>query len=94
MHKNHIVKAVQKELQISEQEYKEALEVMLAKIVDILIKEKKVNLRNFGTFTIKIHKARKGINPKTGASLNIPQKRVIKFNSCKVLKEKINGTKK
>ena len=90
MQKSHITEVVKKELEISDKEYKEALDIMLEKIAAALIKGEKVTLRNFGTFTVKYHKARNGVNPQTSASLAIPKKRVVKFNSCKALKEKVN----
>lgn len=90
MQKKHIVKVVQKELQSSETDYKDALEAMFAKISLTLEKGENVTIRNFGTFTIKIRKARKGVNPKTGEAIMIDKQRVVKFNSCKKLKQAVN----
>ena len=74
---------------ISEKEYKDALEIVLEKIIADLSKKKKVTLRNFGSFTIRKHKKRAGINPKTGEKITIPEKNVVKFNACKALKSKV-----
>lgn len=90
MQKKHIVKVVQKELQSSETDYKDALEAMFEKISLTLEKGENVTIRNFGTFTIKIRKARKGVNPKTGEAIMIDKQRVVKFNSCKKLKQAVN----
>lgn len=90
MQKTHIAEIVQKELQISDKEYKEALEVMLEKIGAALINGEKVTLRNFGTFIVKCHEARKGVNPQTGNTMPIPKKWVVKFNSCKALKKAVD----
>lgn len=90
MQKSHITEIVQKELQISDKEYKEALEVMLKKIGTALTNGEKVTLRNFGTFIVKCHEARKGVNPQTGDTMPIPKKWVIKFNSCKSLKKTVD----
>lgn len=93
MQKSHVAKIVKKELQTSDKECKEALDAMLKKIAAALIRGEKVTLRNFGTFTVKCHKARKGVNPQSGTPLDICKKRVIKFNSCKALKDKVNKGK-
>lgn len=90
MQKSHIAEIVQKELEISDKEYKEALEVMLEKICVALIKGEKVTLRNFGTFIVKCHEARKGVNPQNGQALDVPRKWVVKFNSCKALKAAVD----
>lgn len=91
MQKKHIVKVVQKELQSSETDYKEALETMFEKISLSLQRGESVTIRNFGTFTVKTRQARKGVNPRTSESIMIDKQRVVKFNSCKKLKQAVNG---
>ncbi|WP_375317540.1 HU family DNA-binding protein [Spiroplasma endosymbiont of Virgichneumon dumeticola] len=91
MQKKQIIKVVQKELQSSEADYKDALETMFEKIILTLERGEDVTIRNFGTFTIKTRKARRGVNPKTGESIMIDKQRVVKFNSCKKLKQLVNG---
>ena len=46
----------------------------------------KVQITGFGTFQQKTQAARNGINPATGAPLQIPEKKVIKFSAGKGLK--------
>ena len=59
-------------------------------IVDILVFEKKINIKNFGTFKI-IHKnQRNGRNPKTKEGFIISERKTIKFKSSNSLKQKIN----
>lgn len=93
MQKSQIARAVQKKLELSEKEYKEVLEFILDKIATALIKGEKVTLRNFGTFSIKYRKARPGVNPQNSEPMAIPRKRVVKFNSCKALKKRVNEGK-
>jgi len=47
---------------------------------------KKINLSGFGSFEVKVREARKGRNPKTGATIQIPQKKRIKFNPSRSFK--------
>lgn len=46
----------------------------------------KINLSGFGSFEVKVREARKGRNPKTGSSIQIPQKKRIKFNPSRSFK--------
>ncbi|MBI3755509.1 MAG: integration host factor subunit beta [Deltaproteobacteria bacterium] len=55
-----------------------------------LAKGGKVEIRGFGSFKVKEHKARKGRNPKTGENINIPAKRTPFFKVGKELKERVN----
>jgi nucleoid DNA-binding protein len=46
-----------------------------------------VPLTGLGSFQPVVHKARIGRNPRTGASINVPEKRSIKFKVSKSVKE-------
>jgi integration host factor subunit beta len=71
----------------------------LTKVTDIILKEIKdsldrnegVELRGFGTFRISIQKPSIRRNPKTGAKVNVPKKRVIKWKMSKDLFKKLNN---
>ena len=73
----------------------------LNKVVDIILKEIKetlnrdegVEIRNFGTFRVKIQKASIRRNPKTGEKVNVPKKRTIKWKMSKDLFKKLNNEK-
>ena len=47
----------------------------------------KVQLSGFGTFAVKVHKARMGRNPRTREAVQIPQRRVPDFTPSKNLKQ-------
>jgi DNA-binding protein HU-beta len=55
-----------------------------------LKKGDKIQMVNFGTWKRMKRKARIGRNPKTGASLNIPAKNVVKFSAGQELMDSIN----
>ena len=46
---------------------------------DALKKSDKISLIGFGTFSVTDRKARVGHNPRTGKSIKIPAKKVVKF---------------
>ena len=51
-----------------------------------------VKLVNFGTFKVVNRKARKGRNPRTGESIDIPSKNVVRFKAGKAMKEAVDYT--
>lgn len=59
-------------------------------IADGLAKGEKIDLRGFGTFSVRDSAARTGRNPQTGETINIPARRVPAFKPGKELKEKVN----
>jgi nucleoid DNA-binding protein len=50
----------------------------------------RVNLAGFGIFSVVDRPPRKGRNPKTGEEINIPGKKVPKFNPGKALKDAVH----
>lgn len=53
-----------------------------------------VTLIGFGTFSVMAKKARTGKNPRTGASIKIPAKKVPKFKPGKALREVVGAVPK
>ena len=56
-----------------------------------LIEGKKVELRGFGSFRIRERNARTGRNPKSGAKVEVPAKRVPFFKAGKELRELVDN---
>ena len=61
-------------------------------IIDNLIKNKKVKISKFGTFTLRRKNKRIGRNPKTKEEKIISERNVILFKPSKELKFYINTT--
>jgi integration host factor subunit beta len=61
----------------------------LAMINDILAKEGKIELRNFGVLKVAKRKARTGRNPKTGEVVFVPSKYCVKFVPSKEMIQNI-----
>ena len=58
-------------------------------IVESLVRNEKVELRNFGVFKIKERKARFGRNPRTGESVPVPPRKVVVFKPGQEMKLRI-----
>lgn len=57
------------------------LDGLWAKIVSVARENERLTIRGFGTFRFDHASARKGRNPKTGESIEIPAREVFKFKS-------------
>jgi DNA-binding protein HU-beta len=62
-------------------------------IAEGLSKGEKIDLRGFGTFSVRDSAARTGRNPQTGEAISIPARRVPGFKPGKELKERVNAAK-
>ncbi len=65
------------------------VDAILDNISKALSKGDKVVLTGFGAFSISKRAARAGVNPKTGAKIQIPAMKVPKFKAGKALKEAV-----
>ncbi|MDR2502900.1 MAG: HU family DNA-binding protein [Deltaproteobacteria bacterium] len=67
-----------------------SLNAFLEAVQELLVKEGKLTLTGFGTFVVESRKARTGRNPRTGAAINIPASKVVKFRPGKTLKSLVH----
>ena len=58
---------------------------------DALQRGEKIEIRGFGSFTVRVRRAKEGRNPKTGEKVSIPEKRIPFFKVGKELRELVNG---
>lgn len=89
MNKAELVEEVSGEVGLSKRETQKVIDAIIGTIRDTLAAGEKVTLVGFGTFGVRQRMARTGRNPQTGATIQIPAKKVPKFLPGKTLKEKI-----
>ncbi|HEY3321307.1 MAG TPA: HU family DNA-binding protein [Planctomycetota bacterium] len=70
---------------------KQIVQLTLDDIIGVLVSEGRLELRNFGIFEVVQHKARKGRNPRTGADVQVPPRKVVRFTAGKVMSAKAAG---
>lgn len=79
MNKTELISAIAEQSGLSKVDSKKALEAVIESITAEVKKGGKVALVGFGTFSVTQKAARKGINPRTKAVINIPAKKSVKF---------------
>lgn len=65
---------------------------LLDEIAVELARSGKVVISGFGTFRVVARRARRAHNPKTGAAVSVPAKRVVTFQVSRELKKTFNGS--
>jgi len=89
MTKDQIIEAIAARCGCSKKQSGDCLDTILETITKALQKGDKVALTGFGVFQVSNRKARKGVNPKTGAKIQIPAMKVPKFRAGKALKDAV-----
>ena len=59
-------------------------------IVDSLKKRKRIEIRGFGSFSIRDRKSIRARNPKSGESIELPVRSIPYFRASKLLKQRVN----
>ena len=91
MNKSDLVKKLNNKLNtFDEDDVEQAVNTILRHISDTLIAGDRVEVRNFGTFSIRSREQRISRNPKTGTSVLVEAKHHPYFRASKHLKESLN----
>ena len=90
MNKKELIESIAGAADINKAEAEKALNGTLVAIAESLKAGDKVTLVGFGTFSVSNRSARKGRNPQTGKTIEIPAKTVIKFKAGSKLSEAVN----
>ncbi|GHU17473.1 integration host factor subunit beta [Alphaproteobacteria bacterium] len=67
------------------------ISIVIGEIVNALKNGRRVELRGFGAFSVRLRGESTGRNPRTGESVKVEAKNVPFFRAGKHLKEMING---
>lgn len=89
MTKKEIVKAISDELGLTQLKTKEIVQKTFDAIVETLVEDRRIELRNFGVFEVKMRAARKARNPRTGGQVEVPAKFVVTFKPGKEMEAKV-----
>ena len=90
MTKAELVDAVSKVSDLTRKHSEVIVDAVFTSIIDALHKGEKIELRGFGTFKLRQRESRTGRNPKTGAGVLVPAKKVPSFKPGKALREALN----
>ena len=77
--------------QLKMKDAEQAVNTVFDEITEALARGGRVELRGFGTFSVKCREARPGRNPRTGEPVDIETKYVPYFRAGKLLHERLNG---
>ena len=79
MNKAQLVEAVALDANLTKVEARKAIDAMIRVTVQALREGERLTLTGLGTFSVQQKAERVGRNPRTGAAVKIPPRKVIKF---------------
>jgi integration host factor subunit beta len=93
MTKADLIDEVSRAVEMTRKDSELIVETIFESIVGALRASDKIEIRGFGSFRTRQRQSRVGRNPKTGARVEVPPKKVPYFKPSKDLKDLINGSK-
>ena len=94
MTKIEIARAVSEKANMTQLAAKRIVQNVLDVIVETLVEEGRLELRNFGVLEVRERAARKARNPRTGEAVQVKKKRVVVFKAGKTLEDAVQGKAK
>src|SRR5579863_5185732 len=90
MTKAELVEEVTRVTELPRKESEAVVETIFESIISALQADDKIEIRGFGSFRTRERRGRTGRNPKTGAKVEVPPKKIPYFKPSKELKDFIN----
>ncbi|MBI9084034.1 MAG: integration host factor subunit beta [Desulfobacterales bacterium] len=91
MNKSDLINAVKDEADLSRKDAEKVVETFFNTVTNIITEGERVEIRGFGSFTVKEYKPYVGRNPKTGVQIKVPPKKLPFFKVGKELKDLVDG---
>jgi len=89
MNKMDIINKLASDINVNQKIAKIAVDTIIDSVKNAITKNERVEIRGFGSFTLREYKAYKGRNPKSGETVNVEPKKLPYFKVGKELKEMI-----
>lgn len=87
--KKEIVKTIAESTALTQVQTKEVVQRTFDAIIDAIVSDGRIELRNFGVFELKARRPRKARNPRTGEPVDVPAKTVVVFKPGRIMEERV-----
>ena len=89
MTKKDIVRTIAEEIDLPQFRTRALVQRTFEALIEVLVRDGRVELRNFGVFQIKQREARLARNPRTGEPVPVEAKNVVTFKPGKEMEERV-----
>ncbi len=89
MTKKDIVRTISEQVGLTQLQTKDIVQRTFQAIIEALVVNRRIELRNFGVFEVKRRAARKARNPRSGEKVEVPEKFVVTFKPGKEMEQRV-----
>lgn len=89
MTKSELIEKVADRINMPKKRAEEVVNAFFDSMSDALVQEERIEVRGFGSFSLREYEARTGRNPRTGEKVKVDEKRSVHFKVGKELRDAI-----
>lgn len=78
---------------VAQSDAHDVVAVILEQMSASLERGESIQLRGFGTFSVRTHRARPARNPRTGEKVAVPARRAVRFKAGLVMRQRVMDAK-
>ncbi|OGP62821.1 MAG: integration host factor subunit beta, partial [Deltaproteobacteria bacterium RBG_13_49_15] len=90
MNRSDLINQLKDHSSLSKKDAEQIINIFFSTISDTLAEKDRVEVRGFGSFTVKQYKPYVGRNPKSGQKISVPSKKLPFFKVGKELKDLVD----
>ena len=94
MTKSELIEVVAADVNLTKGRAELVINTIFDSMVEALQRSEGIEIRGFGSFTVRQYKSYEGRNPRTGDAVHVPPKRLPFFKVGKDLRQRVNGEKR
>lgn len=91
--KSELIELISNKVKLPKGKAEQLVNVIFDAMVDALQRGEGIEIRGFGSFTVREYKQYEGRNPRTGAPVHVAPKRLPFFKVGKELRERVNESR-
>ena len=92
MTKSELIELISNKIKLPKGKAEQIVNCIFDSMVDALKRGEGIEIRGFGSFTVREYKSYEGRNPRTGTPVHVAPKRLPFFKVGKELRERVNAT--
>ncbi len=90
MTKSELIEAVSSKIDVPKNRAEDIVNAVFDAMTDALLEDRRIEVRGFGSFSIRKYRARKGRNPRTGTEVQVDKKKSVHFKVGKELRDRVD----
>lgn len=91
MTKSELIEAVSERIDVPKKRAEDVVNAVFEAMKGALLEDERIEVRGFGSFSIRHYKAKKGRNPRTNEEVFVDEKKSVHFKAGKELREIVDN---